>query len=63
MKRGHVKPFGVGQGVIRPDDDSADVLFLQTVVRGMREQAVGAAVEYSLYQGDDEPEASVVVLL
>lgn len=63
MKKGRIKSYAAGQGVITPDDGSADVFFLGTVVKGGRVPTVGAAVKYDLYSGGGEPEAKKVFLI
>ncbi len=64
MERGRVKSFGGGQGTIEPDETGKpDVFFLSTVVEGSKTPAVGAAVEYKLYQSGGEPEAKRVVII
>ena len=63
MKKGHIKSYGAGHGVITPDDDSADVVFLGTVFEGPGVPTARAAVEYALYPGGGEPEAQKVVLV
>lgn len=63
MKNGHIKSYGSGQGMITPDDGSADVFFLSTVVKPPGVPTNGAPVKYLLYSGDGAPEARKVVLV
>lgn len=63
MKKGHIKSYAAGQGVITPDDSSADVFFLDTVIEGGGAPNVGDAVKYELYPGGGELEAKRVVLI
>jgi cold shock CspA family protein len=63
VKKGRIKSYGSGEGVITPEDGSGDVFFLDTVVEGPSVPSVGAAVKYELYWGDGEPEAEKVVLV
>ena len=65
MRKGKVKSYSsaAGEGVIKPDDRSADVFFLGTVVQGGGVPTDGAAVEYELRPGGGEPRAQKVVLL
>jgi cold shock CspA family protein len=65
MKKGKVKSYSsaAGEGVIKPDDDSAEVFFLRTVVQGGGVPRKGAAVEYELKTGSGEPRAKKVILV
>jgi cold shock CspA family protein len=63
MKRGRIKSYAAGQGVITPDDGSADVFFLGTVVTGPGTPTIGAVVKYTLYPGSGAPEVRKVVLV
>lgn len=63
MKKGRIKSYAAGQGVITPDDSSAEVFFLGTVVQGGGVPTDGAAVMYELYPGGGAPEAKKVVLV
>lgn len=63
MKKGRIKSYGAGQGVITPEDGSLDVFFLKSVIEGDGIPHAGNKVLYELYPGDEEPEAKKVIIV